>query len=94
MSIYLPIFCQYFNFNLYNIIFIHWLKYNVYNAWLQWLNGKLCVDHEGGHLPFIGNATDFLKYDEPNLIVVAVNNTLRPDTIPQGYTTYPNNTYK
>uniref|UniRef100_A0A2H8U010 Beta-glucuronidase n=3 Tax=Melanaphis sacchari TaxID=742174 RepID=A0A2H8U010_9HEMI len=61
---------------------------------IVWLNGQICVDHEGGHLPFTGNATDFLKYGEPNLIVVAVNNTLRPDTIPQGYTTYPNNTYK
>ncbi|XP_015374488.1 PREDICTED: beta-glucuronidase-like isoform X2 [Diuraphis noxia] len=61
---------------------------------IVWLNGQLCVEHEGGHLPFIGNATSFLKYGELNLIVVAVNNTLRPDTIPQGYTQFPNNTYK
>jgi len=66
----------------------------MYYYWLQWLNGQLCVDHEGGHLPFVGDATRFLKYGEPNLIVVAVNNTLRPDTIPQGYTKFPNNTYK
>lgn len=67
----------------------------MYNSlWLQWLNGQLCVDHEGGHLPFIGDATNLLKYGESNLIVVAVNNTLRPDTIPQGFTTFPNNTFK
>jgi hypothetical protein len=62
--------------------------------WFQWLNGQLCVDHEGGHLPFTGDATNLLKYGESNLIVVAVNNTLTPDTIPQGFTTFPNNTYK
>lgn len=64
------------------------------SVWLQWLNGQLCVDHEGGHLPFVGDASRLLKYGESNLIVVAVNNTLRPDTIPQGFITFPNNTYK
>ncbi|XP_050443174.1 beta-glucuronidase-like [Adelges cooleyi] len=59
-----------------------------------WLNGEWCVDHEGGHLPFTGNATFLLKYGELNLIVVAANNTLGLDTIPQGFINFPNDTYK
>ncbi|XP_050520628.1 beta-glucuronidase-like isoform X2 [Daktulosphaira vitifoliae] len=61
---------------------------------IVWLNGYKCVEHVGGHLPFICDATSLLKYGEMNLIVVAADNTLRADTIPQGYVIYPNDTYK
>ncbi|MBD4896760.1 beta-glucuronidase, partial [Xanthomonas citri pv. citri] len=38
----------------------------------------------GGHLPIMADVTDVLTFGSKNLLTVAVNNTLTPDTIPQG----------
>ncbi|CAF0860019.1 unnamed protein product [Adineta ricciae] len=53
-----------------------------------WVNGQSAVNHSGGHLPFEGDITSFIK-DSNDLsskvrIVVAVNNTLTPRTLPPG----------
>ena len=50
----------------------------------QWLNGEHVVNHTGGHLPFSADVTRVIRYGKPNLLVVAVNNTLTETTIPQG----------
>lgn len=42
------------------------------------------MNHTGGHLPFSGDITELLHYGKSNLLVVAVNNTLNQNTIPQG----------
>jgi beta-glucuronidase len=53
---------------------------------LQWINGEKVVENEGGHLPFQTElSVTSLKFDQPNRITVAVNNTLRADTVPQGF---------
>jgi beta-glucuronidase len=51
---------------------------------LQWINGQLVMSHEIGHLPFLGEVTNFLKFGKENLITVACDNTLLSDTVPQG----------
>lgn len=42
------------------------------------------MSHEIGHLPFLAEVTNFLKYGKENLITVACDNTLLSDTVPQG----------
>ena len=43
------------------------------------------MEHSGGHLPFkVELRLGSLVMDGPNRITVAVNNTLTPDTVPQG----------
>lgn len=54
----------------------------------QWVNGKHVMDHDGGHLPFEADVTDYLKFDDGNLVTVAVNNTLSPHTLPPGTISY------
>lgn len=51
---------------------------------LQYINGKLAMSHEIGHLPFVANVSPFLNFDDENDIVVLVNNTLTVSTVPQG----------
>jgi beta-glucuronidase len=51
---------------------------------LVWINGKLATAHTGGHLPFEAELNDFINFDKPNVITVAVNNTLSQSTIPPG----------
>lgn len=47
------------------------------------------MEHQGGHLPFETELSQTLvHFDKPNLITVAVNNTLTADTVPQGFLTY------
>ncbi|GLG94718.1 Beta-glucuronidase [Gryllus bimaculatus] len=58
----------------------------------KWVNGHLAGNHSGGHLPFDLDVTALLEYDAPSLLTVAVNNTLSPHTIPQGFTAYFNDT--
>lgn len=53
------------------------------------LNGVNCVNHTGGHLPFQVDISHLLLYSKLNLLSVAVNNTLTPETIPQGEVIYP-----
>ena len=49
-----------------------------------YLNGISIVNHTGGHLPFDADITNILTYDKPNVITIAVNNTLTSSTVPQG----------
>lgn len=51
---------------------------------LQWINGQLVMSHEIGHLPFVADVTQYLKFGKENLVTVACDNTLLSDTIPQG----------
>ncbi|MBV9998994.1 MAG: beta-glucuronidase [Verrucomicrobia bacterium] len=51
-----------------------------YQAWV-WINGRKACEHEGGFTPFCCEVTDLLK-DGGNFVVVAVDNTRRPDGIP------------
>jgi beta-glucuronidase len=53
-----------------------------------WVNGNQAMSHEGGHLPFEADITQFLKQGQPNTVTVAVNNTLTPTTLPTGFITY------
>jgi beta-glucuronidase len=59
------------------------------------LNGQPVGNHSGGHLPFDFPITDLLNFSEENRLTVAVNNTLTPDSIPQGNYVWHNesNTY-
>lgn len=50
----------------------------------QWVNGQFVKNHEIGHLPFETEITDYVKYGENNRVTVACDNTLLPDTVPQG----------
>ena len=52
-----------------------------------WVNGQAAVHHSGGHLPFEADITPFLpsgKNSSKVRVVVAVNNTLTPTTLPPG----------
>jgi beta-glucuronidase len=48
-----------------------------------WLNGECLGEHEGGHLPFAFDITNFVR-DEGNQLVVRVNGELLPDRVPPG----------
>ncbi|XP_054273711.1 beta-glucuronidase-like [Macrosteles quadrilineatus] len=50
-------------------------------------------EHEGGHLPF-QLELPHSAVGRINRLTVAVNNTLTPDTVPQGRLYYPNNTMR
>ncbi|XP_071538657.1 beta-glucuronidase-like isoform X2 [Panulirus ornatus] len=54
-----------------------------YNS-IIYLNGEALTSHEGGHLPIMAEITKGVVYGKENLITVAINNTLTPETIPQG----------
>lgn len=43
------------------------------------------MSHEIGHLPFVEDVTQYLKFGQENLITVAVDNVLLQTTVPQGY---------
>ncbi|MDZ7318551.1 MAG: beta-glucuronidase [candidate division KSB1 bacterium] len=51
-----------------------------------WLNGEFLGEHFGGYLPFEFDMSAHIKKNQPNLLVVSVDNTLTHDTIPQGVT--------
>ena len=48
-----------------------------------WLNGKRLGEHEGGHLPFVFDLTDYVK-EMGNVLVVRVDGSLAPDRVPPG----------
>lgn len=58
----------------------------------QWVNGKKACEHSGGHLPFQADITQLLLYGTANIVTVAVNNTLTPTSLPQGFIQHPNDT--
>jgi beta-glucuronidase len=47
-----------------------------------WLNGQLLGEHSGGHLPFAFDATDAVRGDASNRLVVMVENRLQIDRVP------------
>ncbi|KAF7265787.1 hypothetical protein GWI33_020863 [Rhynchophorus ferrugineus] len=62
-----------------------WLRFeSVCYAAQVWINGQQIMVHEIGHLPFLAEITAYLKYGLENRITVSVDNTLLPDTVPQG----------
>ncbi|CAH1154619.1 unnamed protein product [Phaedon cochleariae] len=62
-----------------------WLRFgSVSYAAQVWVNGEFLMSHEIGHLPFVAEVTNYLKYGEENIVTVACDNTLLQDTIPQG----------
>jgi beta-glucuronidase len=48
-----------------------------------WLNGEKLGEHEGGHLPFVLDATRAVRA-EKNRLVVRAEGELRPDRVPPG----------
>ncbi|XP_048583170.1 beta-glucuronidase isoform X1 [Nematostella vectensis] len=55
---------------------------------IVWVNGEKVMEHEGGHLPFEADVSEFLHYDQTNRITAAINNTLTPTTLPPGRIQY------
>lgn len=51
-----------------------------------WVNETEVTYHEGGYLPFEADITDLVTPGEPFRLTVAVDNELRWDTIPCGFT--------
>ncbi|XP_018570900.1 beta-glucuronidase [Anoplophora glabripennis] len=62
-----------------------WLRFGsvCYSAEV-YINSELAMSHEIGHLPFVGDVTSFLNFENENNITVIVNNILTNTTIPQG----------
>ena len=55
------------------------------NYWAQvWVNGQIAGEHSGGHLPFAFDISELVKWDEPNIIAIQVENHLKPNRIPAG----------
>ncbi len=60
------------------------LRFNSVNYLADvWLNGTHLGQHEGGHLPFVFEASAILR-DEDNVLVVRVDGSLAPDRVPPG----------
>ena len=62
-----------------------------------WVNGKSAMNHSGGHLPFEGDITPFIPSGvsaSKVRVVVAINNTLTPTTIPPAELIIHNPTYR
>lgn len=57
-----------------------------YYAQVYW-NGNLVVEHDGGHLPFEADITDYVEYGKSAILTVAVNNTLTVSSLPPGSVT-------
>lgn len=49
-----------------------------------WINDDLATEHEIGHLPFEAEISEYIVFGGKNRITVAVDNTLLPNSIPQG----------
>lgn len=48
-----------------------------------WINGTLVNEHYGGFLPVIANVTEYLKYEEDNVIAVWADNSNDPSYPPE-----------
>jgi beta-glucuronidase len=62
-----------------------------------WVNGQAAMNHSGGHLPFESDITSFIPSNVSSSkvrVVVAVNNTLTPTTLPPGELVIHNPTYR
>jgi beta-glucuronidase len=49
-----------------------------------WVNGELVARHLGGHLPFVAEVTNQLRWDRKNVIAIAVENRQLLDRVPPG----------
>jgi beta-glucuronidase len=49
-----------------------------------WINGKQIGKHEGGHLPFAFDISNYVNWNASNKIVVQVENKLKPNRVPAG----------
>lgn len=66
-----------------------------------YLNGIKMGSHEGGHLPFVFELSDCIQWDSENLIIISVENELKPERVPSGnmdtpllpVASYPKTTY-
>lgn len=59
--------------------------HKMFSSLVQFVNGRRVVEHTVGHLPFEAELNKVLDdLSAPNVLTVAVNNTLTLDTIPQG----------
>ena len=47
-----------------------------------WINGKLVKEHFGGFLPVIANITEYLRYEQDNVIAVWADNSNDPSYPP------------
>ena len=48
------------------------------------LNGVEIGAHEGGHLPFVFEITDHIRWNEENVIAISIENHLKPTRVPSG----------
>lgn len=57
-----------------------------------YFNGNKITTHKGGYTPFSADITDFVNFEEENILTVVVDSTERPDIPPHGnvvdYLTY------
>jgi beta-glucuronidase len=49
-----------------------------------YLNGIKIGCHEGGHLPFAFEISDYIQWGSENLIAISVENELKPERVPSG----------
>ncbi len=49
-----------------------------------YVNGLKIGSHEGGHLPFSFEITDYIHWDSENIIAISVENELTPTRVPSG----------
>lgn len=49
-----------------------------------WINGTFLGEHQGGHLPFAFEITDWVRWGDPNVIAIAVENKLMSTRVPPG----------
>lgn len=62
-----------------------WLRFSAISYAAQvWVNGQVAMKHEIGHLPFQAEISHLLNFGSENRVTVACDNTLLPDTVPQG----------
>lgn len=62
-----------------------WIRFGSVNYEAQvWINGVRVAEHVFGNLPFEAEITDHVNYGKENRVTVLVDNTLTPDSIPQG----------
>ncbi|NJM40014.1 MAG: beta-glucuronidase [Anaerolineae bacterium] len=66
-----------------------------------YVNGVKVGSHEGGHLPFAFEITEFVKWNAENVIAISVENHLQPTRVPAGniatplgaFASFPRTTY-
>jgi beta-glucuronidase len=49
-----------------------------------YINGVKIGSHEGGHLPFSFEITDYIHWESENIIAISVENELKPTRVPSG----------